>query len=199
MKSLLTICLVVLLAGTAVAQAPNCMGLFFSDVNFTNETTNVDLGSGLSDAAYIVLLNPTVDSIAAYEVGIDIAGLGSQLFVTSVNGPNGWTNFGGPTNHLCGYQEPLLLDGGTVLATVNILSLTSETVNFVFGPSDPSSVDDAGPALADGDDPTNLITCTYTSCPELGGLVATINGDGIELCDVVATESQSWTAVKALF
>ena len=66
-----------------------------------------------------------------------------------------------------------------------------------MGPSVPSSVGGAGPAIADGANPDILVVCNYTSGPGYDGLVATLFGAGIDF--PVSTESRSLSDVKALF
>lgn len=199
MKTLITLSLVVLLAGAAVAQGDNAMGMFFSDSDFSNATTNVDLNSGLQATGYIVLLNPSVASVGGYEVGITVSDP-AALIALSVEGPNGWTNFGDNFNHLAGYGVPVEVTGSAViLASINFLYIGTASVDITYGPASPSSVNDLGPAIANGENPDELLVCEYSTCPEFEGLVATVNGAGVELCDVVATETQSWTNVKALF
>jgi len=197
MKTLLTLTLVVLMAGSAFAQLDNSMGMFFGD-ELTEANTNMDTSAAPFNA-YVAILNCTQFSIAAYEVEMDLGG----AFVLEATGPNGWTNFGSNTNHLCGYQTPLPCpEGDVVLSTLSVLYSGTDTVNIFFGPSNPSSVGGEGPAIADGSDPTILVTCGYTTCPDdeaLEGWVATFNGDGVDFCGVVATENQSWTELKALF
>ena len=201
MKTLLTLSLVVLLAGPALAQdtLPNAMGLFFSDTEFTEANTNADITPGVPVDAYITLLNTPLFSVGAYEVGIDISDAG--VFVLVADGPNGWTNFGSATNHIVGYATPVpAIDGNAVLGHLNMLYSGDATVEIAFGPSEPSSFDGQGPGLADGTDPENLVLCTYVTGPDEGGLVATFNGPGVVFDGGgVATENQSWSGVKALF
>jgi hypothetical protein len=198
MKTLLTLTLVVLMAGSAFAQLDNSMGMFFSDTELSEANTNIDPAGQFQ--GYVAILNTTVFSIAAYEVGVDIDNAG--VFVLGLEGPNGLTNFGSFTNQLCGYQTPLPApEGEVVLATMEFLYTGTDPVNVTFGAANPSSFDDMGPGIADGADPTILLLCNYTSDQDVypEGLVATFFGDGIEFPGGVATESQSWSGVKALF
>lgn len=197
MKSLLTLTLVVLMAGSVLAQdlLDNRMGIFFSDMEFTEENTNFDPAGAPFDA-YIVIVQTTMFSVGGYECGVAIDNAG--VFVLAASGPNGWTNFGNNTNHLVGFQTPVPSDSGAaVLGVLNLLYSGTDLVNISMGPSDPSSVGGEGPAVADGSNPDILYTCPLTPCE--GDIVATLNGPGIEFCDPVATESQSWTNLKALF
>ena len=202
MKTLLTLTLVVLMAGSAFAQLDNSMGIFFVDSDYhvpenAQANTNFDTGAAPFNG-YICMVGTTMFSIAAYEVGIEITDPG--VFLLSVDGPNGWTNFGDNTNHLVGFMTPVPCQAGyCVLSTIQFLYSGAETVEMLMGPSDPSSVEGAGPALADGANVDIVYVCNYTSGEELGGLVATLNGGGIQFPDVIATETQSLSSVKALF
>ena len=186
MKTLLTLTLAVLMAGAALAQGEDAMGVFFDDASFVNETTNADVSVGLLASGYVVLLNPSVESVGAYEVGMTLSDP-SAVFVTSVTGPNGWTNFGSFVNHIAGFASPVPVVGGAaVLSEMTFLVVNPVTVEISFGAAEPSSFDGQGPGIADGADPENLVLCQYTTCPDLEGLVGTLNGPGVTLCDVVA-------------
>jgi len=204
MNKLLALLLVALMAGSVVAQDnANSLGLFFSDdvasIIAADDPDNPD-DEAFSEFtnfentfspfnAYLILLYPTVDSIAAYECGLAFDG--GAPFVLGVTGPNGWTNFGSNTNHLCGYQTPLpVVDGGAVLCTLNMLYTGTDAVFINIIPADPPSIPGV-PAIADGADPTNLVPLQLVNDE---GYVATIGGDG-----TVATEAASWSQVKGLF
>ncbi len=190
MRTLLTIVLLALLAGGAAALEDhelNMMGVFFSPTDFVDETTNFDT-MGAPFSAYLVILNPTVDSIGGYECSIT---MDPSVFVLSVAGENGWTNFGDNTNHLCGYQVPLPVEvDSAVLATFTLLQPAPIYVEIFLGPSDPASIPDV-PVIANGENPDDLIAC---NCTTADCMVATLNGNG-----VIATEIATWTSVKALF
>ena len=193
MKKLLTITLVSLMACGAFAQdfsGSNMTGMFFSNTDFTNENTNhANMFAPFN--GYIVLLNSTVSSVGGYEVGITLSD--ATVFVLAASGPNGWTNFGSNTNHLCGYMTALPCDanGNAVLGQLQMLYTGAGTVEISFGPASPSSFNNEGPGIAEGTNPDNLILCPPAT-PD--GIVATINGEG-----VVATEQHTLTGVKALF
>ena len=190
MKKLLALALVAVIATGALAQDdPNMMGMFFDAAAFNDDSTNMPAAPSTPFNAYVVLLNSTVETIGAYEVGITVEG-SLDPFVLSLTGPNGFTNFGANLNHLAGYQTPVVAGDAVVLSTMLMMVLTPETYTVAFGASDPSSVDGDHPAVANGDNPDELIACDTYSFP----FVATINGDG-----VVATEAHSLSSVKALF
>jgi len=195
MKKLLVLALVALMAGGAMAQweGDNMMGLFFSGEEFTDDTTNLD-APGAPFNSYIVTLNPEMMSVSGYEVGISISD--PSVFVLSAVGPNGWTNFGDNTNHLAGFGTPVpVVDNAAVLCVLQLLYSGTDTVNITFGAATPPSIPDHdGPVLADGANPDILMPCFATSDESMGGLVATLNGEG-----VIAVQNHSLTGVKALF
>lgn len=192
MKKLLALAVVALMAGAAFAQPG--MGVFFATDSFTDSDTNKETTMSVPFEAYVVVLASPVSTIGAYECGLTVSD--PSVFILNVSGPNGWTNFGAPLNHLCGYQNPVVADIDSdyaVLATIQMMQTVVGPADITMGPADPSSVGGAGPAITDGTNPENLITCVLTN----GGadnVVATLNGDGI-----VATEPHSLSAVKALF
>jgi hypothetical protein len=183
------------LAMPANAQLDNSMGIFFSDTEFVQGTTNFDV-TGAPFVAYIVLVEGTMYSVAAYEMSLEITD--PDVFVLEVAGPNGWTNFGSNLNHLCGFVTPVNLgaDRAAVLGTIRMLYVGSDTVEFYMAASAPSSVGGAGPAVVAGEDLDTEVICNYTSGPDQGGIVATLNGEGIH---VVPNQARSLSAVKALF
>lgn len=196
MKILLSMVLLLLMAGSAFAQLDNSMGLFFSDTELSEEMTNADPVVSAPFNAYIALLMPTQETVGGYECMLTAD---PNLLALAVTGPNGWTNFGGNFNHLAGYGTPIPSTDDVVLCTFQFLYLVATPSDIVMGPSDPSSVGGAGPAIADGENPDILITCNYTSGPDAGGLVATLYGDGITFPPSVATQNASWSGVKSLF
>jgi hypothetical protein len=183
MKFLITSLLVALLAVPALAV--DSMGI--SAAMDTHETT-VLVEPGTPFDFYIVLLDPSSELIGGYECGLSF--VGDTPIVLGVSGPNGWTNFGGPTNHLVGYTEPLPAGPVTVLCTVNALVTAAPFEALVqMGPAEPSSFDGQGPGYSDGENPDILVLCDV---PE-DGIV------GIITTEVVATEASTLTDVKNLF
>lgn len=212
MKRLMTMFLVVLMAGTAFAQFENSMGVFFVQDELIQENTNFNPEPGVEFEMYVAVINTTLNFIGGYEAGMSLSD--ASVAILGWAGPDamweegayvypdgfsyGGTNFGDSTNHLVGYAFPLPTQGvEAVLAKMRMVYFGSGTVEIAMGPSEPSSVGGAGPAIANGLNPEDLVICTYTSGPDNGGLVGTLNGVGIEF--PVATETQSWTGIKSLF
>jgi hypothetical protein len=201
MKTLLTVILTLLIAGSAFAQLPNSMGVFFSDADLSEANTNANPTANVPFDAYIALLNTEVITVGGYECGLTAPG---TLLALAADGPNGWTNFGGSNwNHLCGFMVPVpaYQTGDAVLGHLQLMYLSTDAANIVMGPATPSSFNNEGPGIADGANPDWLILCPYTSGPDwpILGEVATLHGAGITFPESVATQNQSWTGVKALF
>jgi hypothetical protein len=192
MKKLLGLALVALMAGGAFAQAPE-VGMFFSSTEFTQDMTNFD-SIGAPFNGYIVCFSfDNVGSVGGYEVGINVP---AALFLLTVGGPNGWTNFGSPTNQICGYGFPLPAPAeGVVLCTINMLYTGGPAPGVIeFHGSSPASIPGHdGVVIANGENPDELIACWLVT-GQINGVVASVNGDG-----VVAVEDHTWTSVKNLF
>jgi len=182
--------LVPLAAAQAQYEGPNLLGMFFSDTEFSEETANHAPAPELFDA-YFVLLNPEVDSVYGYEVGISTTD--PNCFFLYVTFPNNGDNFGNDMDHMVGYGTPVpVVDDVVILSTVTLLYVYSDYVEISFGVSSLNSIPGHdGPVIANGADPDDLIPCTIPS-GEISGVVATLNG-------VVAVEHHSLTGVKALF
>lgn len=204
MKKLLALSLVALLAGTASADLG--LGIFFSNTEFTDANTNYTT-VGAPFNAYLVLLTneasehleynsdgvySQVTSVGGYEVSVEISD--PAVFILGVTGPNDWTNFGSPTNHIVGYQVPLAWNGDfAVLATFNMLQTVAVEATITLSGSTPSSFAGA-PGIGNGDNTDLLYQAGLTTGTGPTGVVATLNGAG-----VVATEAQSLSSIKALF
>jgi hypothetical protein len=191
MKKMLALALVALMAGGALAQGPE-MGMFFDPADFNEDTTNFDVTPNAPFPAYLVVVGAQFDALAAYEVGISAP---AEVFFIDVGGPNGWTNFGSNTNHLVGFQTPVpMMEEGTVVAEMQMLTASEAPLVFEFGPADPPSDPDwNGPIVLDAADLNTLIPANLVT-GEPNGVIATLNGDG-----VVAVENQTLSGVKALF
>lgn len=185
------IALLLILATTttvATAQDPweNVMGMFFSEYEFTEANTRMDVFFAMPFLGYIVVLASSVYYVGGYEVGIEFSD--QELIVLDTGGNNDWTNFGEPLNHIVGYGTPLVTtNGAAVLGWLEMLYLGSEVVTISFGPSEPSST--GGPTIADGINPNILYQCrTPYLVPEVAWLTPP-----------VAVEGRSLSRVKALF
>ena len=140
---------------------------------------------------YISLHDASIPAVGGYEVGITTP---PEVLILAASGPNGWTNFGDSTNHLVGFGTPLPTDGEpfTILGQLECLGFSEPTGPWTisYHGAEPASIPGHdGPVIADGFDPTNLIACGFVDG----------SPDVFFFSVVVATEQQSWTAVKSLF
>ena len=198
MKTLITVILTLLIAGSAFAQLQNSMGVFFSEADLSEGTTNANPAANTPFDAWIALLNTEVITVGGYECGLTAPG---TLLALAADGPNGWTNFGGSNwNHLCGFMVPVpaYQTGNAVLGHLQLMYMSTDPAEIVMGPATPSSFNNEGPGIADGANPDWLLLCPYTSGPDAGGVVATLHGDGITF-PPVGTQAETWTGVKAIF
>jgi len=194
MKTLTLLLMLSLTLSLAHAQPDeeNLMGLFFSDTEFSDATNNLDTTPAPFNC-YIVVLNPLVESIAGYEVGIAISD--PTVFVLAVSGDFGWTNFGDALNHLVGFGTPVpVVDNAAVVCTMQWLYAGTAEIYVEFGHATPPSIPGwEGMVIANGVNPDDLIPC-ITPWGEVNGIVATLNG----VCGP-AVEKASLSGVKALF
>lgn len=194
MKTLTILLMLSLTISMAHAQwdDENMMGLFFSDTEFSDATTNYDTTPAPFNC-YIVVLNPLVASIAGYEVGITVSD--PTVFVLVTTGDYGWTNFGDAWNHLVGFGTPLpVVDNAAVVCTMQWLYPGTAEVTIAFHHATPPSIPGwEGMVIANGVNPDELIPCV-TPWGEMNGIVATLNG----VCGP-GVEKASLSGVKALF
>jgi len=179
MKILIVVALTLLplVAAQADFDDPNALGLFFSDTEFTDVTNGITT-PGAPFNAYVVVLNPEVEAIGGYEVGISITD--PTVFVLSAGGPEKWANAGDMLNQIVRFGTPVMaVDSSAILCTMQILYSGTDTVDIRFGPADPQSIPGHdGPVLVDGANlanQENLIPCGSPYHESLNGWVASLN------------------------
>jgi hypothetical protein len=140
---------------------------------------------------HMTLHDPSVFSVAGYEVGIVVP---ADVLVLDSSGPEGWINFGDHWNHLVGFTTPVPTFGQpvTVLGQLDCLGLAYNPLPpwISYAAASPPSVPGHdGPVIADGVDPDHLIACGY------------VNGasEVFFIGYITAVEPRHWTGVKALF
>ena len=187
MKRLLFIALALVIAGGAMAQ--DTFGLWRmvdgEYVPYIPAEEVLDLF-----IFFIIVHEPSSFSIGGYEVGI---GIPADLIILATTRPPGWTNFGTPTNHLVGFQLPVIVQTEIgVLGEMQCigLSIPSESTHITYGPSDPPSIPGHdGPVYADGVNPETLVACGFVE----GSPDVFLYGG------IVGTEAHTLSDVKALF
>jgi hypothetical protein len=211
MKTMLTTMLILLLAGSAIAQSGHApaLGLFFSDSEFTDANTNYDHTANTPFNAYLVLLDPgPYEILLSWEMRILLPSgdpLPASLAALSVTLADGYTNFGTDLDHRVNYASgtPLAVDdAGAVLATLELVSSTGDPLDLALGESSQPTFDDHhGPVLGffvDPDDVSVRATTTGGGVADspLGPYptVATLSGAGI-----TPVASTTLSGVKRLF
>ncbi len=188
MKYLMIVALILVTAGVALADDTfglwrQVEGEFVNHLDIREVTTPFTL--------YITLHDPTVFSVGGYEVGITVPDL---ILILAASGPNGWTNYGDAFNQIVGYMTPLSTYGEPVVVLGQIdclgLDVLPGPASVVYGAASPASIPGHdGPVIANGVNPDQLIACGYvTGSPGV-----------FWFSDPLATRTETWTDVKALF
>lgn len=128
----------------------------------------------VADLDYGDIGRPELNSstgIQAWEAGLDIPGLGSDLIITGKVIRNGGVELGDQTNNIIGLYSAILADQTPIdLVDYTVLSLVAgglQDVRLTLGPSTPSSFSPERPGMADNipvDECTNPVTGEPTSC-----------------------------------
>jgi len=188
MKHLMIVALILVTAG--VATADDTFGLWRQlDGDFVNYIPVHEVTTPFT--LYVTLHDPTVFSVGGYEVGIELPNL---ILILAASGPNGWTNFGDTHNQIVGYMTPLSTYGEPVVVLGQIECLGLDVLDgpafAVYGAASPASIPGHdGPVIANGVNPDHLIACGYV----------TGSPDVFWFSDPLATRTETWTGVKALF
>jgi hypothetical protein len=178
-RMLIAMMALLLVASQGSGQIGPRMGIFFSDTEFTSQMTNFENAFEPFNA-YVVLQDAGTASVAGYECGM--APSDPSVIVVSASGPNGWTNYGTGFNHIAGYITPVpVTQGGTVLSTLSLFYPGDPTVDISMGPSIPSSFAGEGPGFVGGDNIDLLILSLLSTGAAGSDVVATLNGDGVEV------------------
>ncbi len=140
---------------------------------------------------YLVLTNPTMDSIYGYEFGYSISG-SYMVSGTSLKGTNPIDVGGSPGNHIVGLSSPLTPSGATVLAMLSVFILDDKQIQFELFGADPSSTPDY-PEL-----PVLAIDYETLRNPELSSAEGIPNARINGICNPETVEG-SWDGVKSLY
>ena len=195
MKTIFVIVVTVFMASCAFAvidPGENSVGLYF------DENANIycqgDIGPFETVHMYLILANPTFDSLYGWECGVEMVGNAVFLGFQFHPGYMGWPpdSF---NNMIVGYGSPYPTTEATPLVRLSFLYTDSlfEPVTFFVHGTTPSSIDPEFPTLLTWVDNEPLLIRANLSVEE--GPAAQINGD----CMVVATENLSFDSVKSLY
>ncbi len=192
MKKMIILLLSLFVASSALAvvdEDPNMLGIYFdlsADTPCIEGVAPYDQMPG-----YVILTNPTPESIGGYEFGYLVEG---NAIILGVVMEGTALDVGGAGNHIVGLGEPLMTSETTLLATMTVLytDTTMAPVLFTLSGTQPSSIDPMLPTILYGDGV--LMTLGTSSLP--GTPCALING----ICDdVVTTENTTFDSFKSLY
>lgn len=193
MKRLLFVALALIVAGSAVAE--DQFGLWRVENQgawnelWLNYVPMEDIVG--FHTLYVVLHDRSLFNIAAFEVGINWP---SFVFPTALDIPNNGINFGDFEDLLVGYNIPVVSPDFTrlVLATLTVFVAAppAESAHVEFRGAWLESIPGHnGPVVAAGFDFDILVACGYYGN----------DPDVFLFGGTIATESATWSSVKALF
>jgi hypothetical protein len=180
----------------APTDVPNGMGIFFSDTDFSDQTTNINTNQSVH--AYLVLINADIDGVGGYRCGIQHP-TSVLLQINAGSQTHGWTNAGNNTNHIVTFTDaakPVEPNGTVVLCTMVLFPVGTDLMEFKLGPSTPRGLTGWNGPVIIGPDPDDVRPAFLTSGTSGEGFrtVATLWGDG-----VTSDQERTWTRVKSLF
>ncbi len=195
MKTLFVIVVAVFMASCASAvidPGENSVGLYF------DENADIFCQDGIGPFEtiymYLILANPTFDSLYGWECGMEMVGNAIFLGFQFHPGYMGWppNSF---DNMIIGYGTPYPTTMATPLVRLSFLYTDTnlEPVAFFVHGTTPSSIDPEYPTLLTILDNEPVLIMANLSVEE--GPAAQING----VCMVVATENLSFDSVKSLY
>jgi hypothetical protein len=202
MKTLLVLllsCLVAVPAFSVIDPDPDMLGIYFDQ----NADDNCLMVGTDPFFAYLILTNPTVAAINAYEFSFEnciCTGTDQFFFMTASNIAHGAVEgldvgvhdkLGG--DYIVGLAEPLVTSPATILHSWQYLSTAIQPIRMFLGPSSVPSIPGGLPVIQDAETSTLMTVGLSTGGPEIP--VATVNFDDC----VVSVEHRAWGEVKALF
>ncbi len=161
MKSLICVALILMIGGGALAEDTFGLwhlvnGEYVNWIPVEQATDPFELSVTVHD--------PSVFSIGGYEVGMDVP---DEVLVLGIGGPNGWTNYGDPTNQIVGFQTPLIVQTEIgMLCEMRCLAIAypDYPAAIIYHGSNPASIPGHdGPVLANGINPDELMACGYVN------------------------------------
>ena len=183
---------------TYAAAPPPGEDLFgmYADNNFNDDPSDENptfvIGEGLIQV-YIYLTNVIYQSIGAFEFALAYSGPGESPVMTDLGLPPGGTNFGTPPDYIVGLAAPLFTDeyGHAILMSPTYVVLDSDPVYVSVTPTSVPWLPEQISYVPGG---TLPILCVMH--PASGNFVDPIFAFNSGL---VATESATWSGVKALY
>lgn len=140
---------------------------------------------------YIIYTWPEEPAVSGFECAVEVMGASNSLLsTTSFPMPSIDVGDKNPTrqtyNFIVGYSEPMVTQGLTVLATLDLFYLDTAPLALMLGESNPSSLDEGYPAILLPDGSERSVWIENCAC---------VNQD----CCGIETEETSFGTVKSLF
>ena len=138
---------------------------------------------------YLLLTNPTMDSIGGFECGIDMVGTAYLLSATFAN-PQALDVAAGFQNFIVGFGAPTTCTQNTLLVTLSVMNIGADLAFYLHAAS-PASIEGVLPVVLLADD--SMITLGTSTLP--GGMTAQMGAN----CEPVDTEVTTWGSLKGLY
>lgn len=195
MKTLLAALLTLALAVPAfglVDDGIDSFGIYFDETGDANSLDPVAPNSVID--AYFIIANPTAPTLRGWEVFVNWGGL--LPLSVEYRGMNPLDIYADMDKFIVGLAFPMGGGESYVLAKVTLLVPDTAPTLIHAGPAEPASIEGV-PVYADGTLALIPMVFSTVEVDQAGWTVhglAAVNAQG-----PVATESQSWSNVKALF
>jgi hypothetical protein len=191
MKRLLTLTLVLMLTGSALAEDDFGMYRQLPNGNYSNFilVDEVDLGTPIQ--FFVTLHDASRFSIGGFEMSLDLPDF-LTLNTGGIGFPVGALNVGDGDSYIVGYANPVPIQGDVFVVMTLPTVVTSAPIeaSCVMGAAQPASIPGHdGPVYANGGNPSDLVAAGYVDgTPEV-----------FLFSEVVAVQSTTFSGVKALF
>lgn len=184
---LLTFALIVAASTSFAGLDPddNMMGLYW-DLDGENPCS---ASSPTPTNLYLLLTNPTMDSIGGFECGIDMIG-SAYLLAANFANPQALDVASGFQNFIVGFGAPTACTQNTLLVTLSVMNVGAD-LEFYLHSANPASIEGVLPVILLADD--TMTTIGTSTLP--GGMTAQMGAN----CEPVDTEETTWDSLKGLY
>jgi hypothetical protein len=205
-KLLLALSLVAMMAASASAIVDNgtsSLGVYFNntgDINCFAPTPATPFN------AYFIMASPAVQNMGGFEFAWRFSpAVVPAPFILATTLPAQALNIGTSSNFIVGLGGGLVTSEATVLVTLNmmVLAAVAPETYVQVGPASPASIPGHA-AFNDFNNPADIRPMNFAT---VDGVNVTVDGNGWVTPGVakmscqgpIATETQTWSGVKALF
>ena len=188
----------VLMGGVATVNAgldpdPDGLGIYFDQYGNSNMH---DINPFTPFPMYIVLTWPTFTELYGWQAAVREADT-SILYMLSCGFPGGGANVGTGMQFSVGYELPLVTNTATVLATMQVMTQTRQSICLELTGIDHPAIADERPLLWIAPDSPTVVR---VSSMFYSSVSAVINDYIPSRCgSVVIEEARTWGSLKALY